>query len=194
VTSPPQGRDGSSPSVAALAVQLSNLRHDVESLGGRLDALDGAQREHAAVLGDIAELREQVEQVLSTLTEEEGASPAEWFWLTMTEERRNEQFNELFDWVETVLRIQYPDYLADQVRPCWPNHSEARWELAWLYQLWSRVYLTDGAEPRDAADWHDRWSPGALRRLSQVMSRCEHACQRQPSLEPTDDPRRRALL
>jgi hypothetical protein len=194
VTSPPQGRDGSSPSVAALAVQLSNLRHDVESLGGKLDALDRAQREHAAVLGDIAELREQVEQVLSTLTDQEDASPAEWFWLTMTEERRNEQFSELFDWVETVLRIQYPDYLADQVRPCWPNHSEARWELAWLYQLWSRVYLTDGAEPRDAADWHDRWSPGALRRLSQVMSRCEHACHRQPDLEASDDLRRWAPL
>jgi hypothetical protein len=194
VTSPPQGRDGSSPSVAALAVQLSNLRREVESLTGKLDTVSRAQREQAAVLSEIAGLREQIEQVLSTLTDQEEGSPAEWFWLTMTEQRRSEQFSELFDWVETVLRTQYPDYLADQIRPCWPNHPEARWEIAWLYQLWSHVYLTDGAAPRDAADWHDRWSPGALRRLGQVMSRCAHACQRQPNLEPTDDPRRRALL
>lgn len=194
MTSPPEGRDGSSPSVAALAVQLSNLRREVESLTGKLDTVSRAQREQAAVLSEIAGLREQIEQVLSTLTDQEDASPAEWFWLTMTEQRRSEQFSDLFDWVETVLRTQYPDYLADQVRPCWPNHPEARWELAWLYQLWSRVYLVDGAGPRDAADWHDRWSPGALHRLGQIMSRCEHACQRQPSLEAADDPRRRALL
>ena len=28
----------------------------------------------------------------------------------------------------------YPDYLAGHIRPCWPNHPEARWELAWLHQ------------------------------------------------------------
>jgi hypothetical protein len=116
VTSPPEGRDGSSPSVAALAVQLSNLRREVEALIGRLDTVARAQREQAAVLSDVAELREQIEQVLSTLTTEDDASPAEWFWLTMTEQRRSEQFSELFNWVETVLRAQYPDYLADPLR------------------------------------------------------------------------------
>jgi hypothetical protein len=35
-----------------------------------------------------------------------------------------------------------PDYLADHVKPCWPNHPEARWELTWLYQLWTLTYLT----------------------------------------------------
>ena len=80
---------------------------------------------------------------------------------------REEKFGELFDWVETVLRAQYPGYLADQIRPCWPNHPEARWELAWLYQLWSAAYLAKRPAPRDAADWHDRWSPGVFRRLGQ---------------------------
>jgi hypothetical protein len=37
-----------------------------------------------------------------------------------------EKFAELSDWVETVLRTQYPDYLAGQIRPCWPSHPEAR--------------------------------------------------------------------
>ena len=137
------------------------------------------------MLDDITELRHQVEQILATLTEEDDASPAEWFWLRMTDQVRDEKFGELFDWVETVLRTQYPDYLADQIRPCWPNHPEARWELAWLYQQWSLTYLAKRPAPKDAADWHDRWSPGVLRRLSQVMSRCEAACQRCPSLKPT---------
>ena len=193
MTDPPQGRDGS-PSVAALAVHVNGLRREVESLVTKVDALTSTQQEHAAALDDITELRHQVGQILATLTEEDDASPAEWFWLRMNEQVRDEKFGELFDWVETVLRTQYPDYLADQIRPCWPNHPEARWELAWLYQQWSLAYLAKRPAPKDAAEWHDRWSPGVLRRLSQVMSRCEGTCQRQPGPEAAGDPRRRVPL
>ena len=42
------------------------------------------------------------------LTEDDDASPAEWFWLRMTEQVREEKFAELFDWVETVLRDPVP--------------------------------------------------------------------------------------
>ncbi|MGE5288427.1 MAG: hypothetical protein ACM3ML_14770 [Micromonosporaceae bacterium] len=103
---------------------------------------------------------------------------------------REEKLSELFDWVETVLRVQYPDYVADQIRPCWPNHPEARWELAWLYQQWSLTYLAKRPSPKDAADWHDRWAPGVLRRLSTVMNQCERTCQRTPVRKSVEDPRR----
>ncbi len=76
-----------------------------------------------------------------------------------------------------MLCPQYPGYLTDQIRPCWPNHPEARWELAWLYQLWSAAYLNKRAAPKDAADWHDRWAPGVIRRLGAVMNRCQGDCQ-----------------
>jgi hypothetical protein len=180
VTEPPQGRDGS-PSVAALAVQVDSLRRDVESLAAKVKTFAAKQREQAAALADITELREQVEQILAIVTGGDDASPVTWFWLTMSKQERNQKFSELSDWVETVLRAQYPDYLAEQIRPCWPNHPEARWELAWLYQMWSLAYLAERRAPKDAADWHDRWAPGAIRRLGQVMIRCERGCQRQPT-------------
>ena len=186
---PPQGRDGS-PSVAALAIHLSGLRHDVESLTAKVDALASTQQDHATVLADITELRNEVEQILAILTDNDDVSPAAWFWLTMTDHERTKRLSELADWVETVLRKQYPDYLADQIRPCWPNHPEARWELAWLYQLWTRAYLAKQPSPKDAADWHDRWTPGVIRRLSDVMSQCDGTCQRQPGLKAVRDPRR----
>lgn len=192
MTEPPQGRDGS-PSVAALAVQVNALRRDVESLAAKVSTLATKQREQAAAL-DISELRQQVEQILAMLGGEDDASPTTWFWLTMNEQERDEKFSELSDWVETVFRAQYPDYLADQIRPCWPNHPEARWELAWLYQLWSLAYLAERRTPKDAADWHDRWSIGVIRRLSAVMGRCQGTCQRQPGLESAGGPRRRAPL
>lgn len=124
-----------------------------------MDALTSTQQEHATALDDIAELRRQVEQILAILDNDDGPSPAEWFRLTMTGQKRDERLSELSDWVETVLRTQYPGYLTGQIRPCWPSHPEARWELAWLYQLWTHAYLTKRPAPKDAADWHDHWSP-----------------------------------
>jgi hypothetical protein len=102
----------------------------------------------------------------------------------MTDRVRGEKLAELFDWVETVLRTQYPDYLADQIRPCWPNHPEAKWEFSWLYQQWTLAYLAKRPSSRDVAEWHARWFPGALRRLNIAISRCEGTCQRQPTLGP----------
>jgi hypothetical protein len=181
VTSPPAGSGEPSP-IAALAVRIDSLRRDVESLTAQLEALSSTQQEHVAVLGDVAGLRHQVEQVLALLTNEDDGPPGEWFWLTMTEQHQAEKLGELSDWIETVLRAQYPSYLTGQIRLCWPHHPEARWELTWLYQLWTHAYLTKRPSPRDAADWHDRWFPGVIHRLSQIMRQCDEACQRQPIL------------
>ena len=176
MTELPQGHDGL-PSVAALAIQVNELHRGVESFTGKVDVLTRTQREHAVVLNDIAELRCQVDRILDLLSEDEE-STRPWFWLSMPEQEREEKFGELSDWVENVLRAQYPGYLADQIRHCWPNHPEAMWELAWLYQLWSAAYIGKRSALKDAADWHDRWFLGVIRRLSQVMAGCERACQR----------------
>src|SRR5690348_6732624 len=124
-----------------------------------------------------ADLRGKVSQIFSILSEDEPASPAARFWLTMSEAQQREKLGELADWVETVLRVQYPSYLADQLKPCWPNHPEARWELTWLYQLWTLAYLGKQPAPRDVADWHDRWLPGVVRRLSQGTHPDGRSCQ-----------------
>jgi hypothetical protein len=59
----------------------------------------------------------------------------------MDDQAREYRYSELYDWVETVLRAQYPRLPRWQVLPCWPSHPEARWEPAWLYQLWHAAYL-----------------------------------------------------
>jgi hypothetical protein len=178
MTDLPQGRD-ESPSVAALAVQVSTLRRDIESLSVKVDVLARTQQAQASQPEEIRELRHQVERVLAVLADENEHEDrqATWFWLTMSEQQRELCFSELHDWVETVLRTQYPGFVADQLQPCWPNHPEARWELAWLYHLWSRAYLASHPDPRDAADWHDRWMPGVVRRIGQAMRHCLTGCQ-----------------
>jgi hypothetical protein len=191
MTDPPQGHDRA-PSVAALAVEVSALRRDVKAVAGRADTLTQTAQEHSVVLDGFAELRRQVERILALLTEDDQNTPTGWFWLTMDDQARKDKLTELSDWVNTVLRTQYPGYLTGQIRPCWPNHPEALWELTWLYQLWSHAYLTKRPAPKNAADWHDRWTPGVLRRLGQVMDRCESACQSQLGRRAVGEPQRRS--
>ena len=191
MTDSSRGRGGSA-SVAALAVQVNTLRQDVEMLTGKVDVLTRTQEEQALVLEGIAELRRQVQKIVAVLGENNEPSSSGWFWLTMDEQTREEKFSELYDWVETVLRTEYPDYLADQIKPCWPNHPEARWELACLYQLWSAAFLAKRPDTKAAADWHDRWNPGVLRRLGVAMGRCQDTCHRQPSPARRGNPHHRA--
>ncbi len=169
-----------SPAVAALAIQLSRLRQQIDSLTAKLDGITGKQQRHDTLLADVSQLRKQIDTILDVLDTDKEASPATWFWLTMPEQERQAKLDELHDWVETVLRQHYPDYLANQIKPCWPNHPEAIWELSWLYQLWSLTYLTSRSAPKDAADWHDRWTPGVIRRLTSVMTNCRDGCRRSP--------------
>jgi len=183
VTNEIQGRDDT-PAVAALAIQVARLRHDHEILARTLNDLTATQRRHTSQLAHVAEIRQQIQQILTILDTENDTSPARWFWLTMPDDEHAAKLSELTDWVETVLRTQYPRYLGDQIKPCWPNHPEARWELTWLYQLWTLTYLTTRPTPREAGDWHDRWTPGVLRRLTQVMTDCAPAnCRCQPDFD-----------
>ena len=177
MTDQTQGRDDS-PAVAALAIELSKMRGELASLTGKVDRVTTTQRRHSNVLSDLASIRQQIEQILTILGIENDACLARWFWLTMTDEEREAKFSELYDWVETVFRQQYPDYRADQLKLCWPNHPEARWELSWLYQSWTLTYLTTRPTPKDAGDWHDRWSPGVIRRLNHAMAHCGNECRR----------------
>lgn len=187
MTSPPDGRDPA-PSVAALAVHVHSLRRDVESLTSKTSELASTQRQHTLLLDGLAELRNQIDHILELVSGQDDDTPATWFWLTMPSHERDEKLAELTDWVDTVLCAQYLDYTAGQIQNCWPNHPEARWELAWLYHLWTRAYLAEHPAPKDAADWHDRWAPGVIRRIGAVMRRCETECRQRDAESAGDIP------
>jgi len=70
-------------------------------------------------LEGLAELRRQIDRILSTLTETDEDAPATWFWLTMSDKERDKKLSELTDWVETVLRVQscYAPDSGDPSRP-----------------------------------------------------------------------------
>lgn len=105
MTDQPQGRDAASPSIAALAVCVDELRREAEGLAAKVKKLASTQRQQAVLLEGLAELRQQIDRILSTLTEQDEDGPTTWFWLTMSEHERDEKLSELADWVETVRLI-----------------------------------------------------------------------------------------
>jgi hypothetical protein len=176
VTSLPEDQHPA-PAVAALAVQVHSLSRAFESLNSKVDGLGSTQRQHTILLEGVAELRNQIDHILALVTGQDDEAPATWFWLTMSDHERDEKLAELSDWTNRCSASSTPTTPQSGSGPCWPNHPEALWELAWLYHLWTQAYLAELQAPKDAADWHDRWGPGAIRRLSAVMQSCEAGCQ-----------------
>jgi hypothetical protein len=124
------------------------------------------------VLRDVNDLKQQIERIPDTLDAERDASPAAWFWPTMSDQEREAKFGEQYDWVETVLREQYPSYLADHIKPCWPTTPKPDGNSPGSTGSGPSPTSPAGPPPKGAADWHDRWTPGLIRRLSQIMVRC----------------------
>jgi len=80
----------------------------------------------------------------------------------------------LGDWVADRLcgsyqltRVQLPD--------CWPVHSRAVLELAWLRTMYLVAAAHAARHPGSVAEWHTRWLPGALTNLATTIDPLECA-------------------
>jgi|SRR5579859_2648425 len=59
--------------------------------------------------------------------------------------------------------------------PCWPAHDAVVRELYWLYWDWETWATSGQGRSRDAADWHDRWLPGVIARITPLLADCAAA-------------------
>jgi hypothetical protein len=83
---------------------------------------------------------------------------------------------ELTTWLREVLTVRYPAMVTSSSawRPCWYRHPDVVEELSWLYAAWRAAYEEPDAPPTRAADWHDRWLPGVIARITEALRRCGH--------------------
>jgi hypothetical protein len=72
-----------------------------------------------------------------------------------------------------VLRQQYGGY---ELRDCWPRHTHAIWELSTLAAEWHRIYSCSRPDLARALEFHDRWLPGTMRRITEVTRTCKQQC------------------
>ena len=79
----------------------------------------------------------------------------------------------LRQWADAVLRQHYDGY---ELRDCWPRHIHAIWELSTLAAEWHRTYNRKNPDLDRALEFHDRWLPGAMRRVADITRRCNPEC------------------
>ena len=166
---------------AALA-QLAALRGEVADLA------DARARDAARIRAQSAALRRRTRQpgitaAHKTMRQQRrgGARsgdqgyqpvPAPRWWLLQRGERAA-AVARLRSWVETVFRPGY-GHLASQVGPCWAEHDLCLYQLAWLSEMHTVIFLAPERLLASEADWHTRLLPGAVALMAEETGRCDH--------------------
>lgn len=146
--------------LAALAIQVTALKGNLSKVRGDLDA---ARHEFAEQLAAVA-------AQLEDLAAREGTSLAAIYWPGLNEAARSAALEVSSAWVNQ-MRQWHPGYFS-VVAQCWPGHPEAVVELSNVMGEHTRIYQGDKPPLADALVFYDRWLPGMLRRLAEVMRAC----------------------
>ena len=107
--------------------------------------------------------------------------PAPRWWRLQGRERA-EALARLRAWVETVFRPGY-GHLAGQVGPCWEQHDLCLYQLAWLSEMHTAIFLAPERLLSSEADWHSRLLPAAVALMAEETGRCDHL-HRKPGADP----------
>lgn len=109
-------------------------------------------------------------------------------WVDMSRDQARAMWNELTEWLRTLLLARYPRR-AVVITSCWYRHPEAVEQLTWLHACWRATYRNPQALPRDAAEWHLRYLPAAISQLAQILAACRSGGHRSAAVPDvlTDD-------
>ena len=151
-----RGRRGSGR--AALAREIDALRQSIDKLRG--------------LPGRVDHLAETVRQLADTVnaTTTTAGGVASWLDLPAEVKTAHAVLGELLAWMQVVY-LRYPDAAAG-LPDCWLWHPDVVEELLWLMQAWLDAYRDDKAAVSLAGDWHDRYRPGVVRRITTSAGRC----------------------
>jgi hypothetical protein len=172
------------PTVRALSAELSKLSARVDEI---VQGIDG---EFSTVKGHFAELADAIEALAEG--EKERRPRARW-WPDLDEQAAKEAWETLLTWVRDDLAARNPEYFR-KLRPCWYRHTSVVDELTALHVTWANAYRNPRATAAAAAEWQDRWLPGAMRRTADTLASCNkgHVDPTAPKLQ--DDAEARAFV
>jgi hypothetical protein len=155
-------------SLAALAGQLADLRDQIRAINDRLD-----QAGLRAGLNLAARFEDLAQIVAGALDAAAPRGPFAPYWIDLDRDTYRARLADLRRWADTVLRQHYGGY---ELRDCWPHHTHAVWELSTLAAEWHRTYSGTRPDLARALEFHDRWLPGAMRRISGITGKCMPQC------------------
>lgn len=115
---------------------------------------------------ELGQQRQQLDAVLQTLGREQNP-PVDWPRLTADQAR--DHWAVLAQWIAEVL-VPWYEITREELPDCWALHRPAVIELSWLRGAHVQAYTPTSA-PHVAGEWHQRWRPGVVARLAQVIDR-----------------------
>jgi len=165
----------SEPDTAGSGSANSNAYASAASVAGLAREIDALRRDLAKLLAIPARLDELAELLaqLAEATAATGASASgalSWLDLDADTATAQQLLAGLVEWMARVY-LRYSD-AAHALPDCWAWHPDVIEELLWLWHTWLAAYHDDHASVTAAADWHDRYRPGAVRRITATAGRC----------------------
>jgi hypothetical protein len=154
--------------LAALAAQIADLRVQIRALNERLD--------RAGLHTDLnlaARFEDLAQTVAAALDAAAPRGPAAPYWIGLDRDTYHAQLADLRRWADTVLRQHYGGY---ELSECWPRHIHAIWELSTLAAEWHHTYTGTRPDLARALEFHDRWLPGAMGRITGITRGCMPQC------------------
>ena len=162
-----------------LEAQVADVRADARFAKAAIDRAGlGLAADMRAKIGrltaDLDALAAQVEQLAHDLADAVNTGQLRVqapTWVGLSDDDRAAQLAQLRAWVDGILM---PSYTPPEgtLQPCWTRHMSAVWELSTLAAEWKRVYQARSRDLQGALDFHDRWLPGALRRVREALRSC----------------------
>ncbi|WP_239154264.1 hypothetical protein [Amycolatopsis sp. FDAARGOS 1241] len=169
----PNGATGSGPdntvrAVWGLAREVEGLRTQFEDQVGELRA---KVEPLTAMPEKVSTLARTVRAIADQLAGAEGEVPS-WSWLDLPADldRAQAMLTDLTVWLRRIF-LRYPD-AAGVLPECWMWHPDIVEELLWLAAAWHTAYRDEDATVARAADWHDRYRPGVVRRIKGSAGGC----------------------
>jgi hypothetical protein len=163
--------------VAVLAAQLEELRGRLARAEGEVGGLRARYEDETGpamlALSQVKQVREDLDEAIEKRKIKPPAAP----WWLVDRDQFAAQLADLRSWFDTYLARQYPAYAA-RLAPCWWRHMEAIWELSALKTEWHRIYPDpENGDNQALLNWHERWMPGVLSRLAEVIKCVPGTCQ-----------------
>ena len=122
---------------------------------------------HQVLTEELAQLRGEVDVLLTERQERDKTKNAPVDWAALTEEQAAVQWPILARWVGEVLVPHY-ELTRDELPDCWALHPPAVAEMSWLRTAHVQAYLPK-SPPQLSADWHTRWRPAVLIRIRELI-------------------------
>jgi hypothetical protein len=155
-------------SLAALAVQVAALRAQICAITARLDQAGLDPGLNLAARFD--ELSQTVTDALQAAAPRGPAAPS---WTGLDPDTYHVRLADLQRWADTVIGQHYSGY---ELPCCWPRHIHAIWELSTLAAEWHRIYGGTRPDLARALEFHDRWLPNTMRRITGITRQCMPHC------------------